>query len=79
MRRLTGLPPEILALPLPGHSRGHAAIAVDTGHGWLVHAGDAYFHRPPVPSLLFGHLGGGGGATQLMPGLGRTDHATSFR
>jgi glyoxylase-like metal-dependent hydrolase (beta-lactamase superfamily II) len=45
VRQLQGLPPEILALPLPGHSRGHAAIAVDTGHGWLVHAGDAYFHR----------------------------------
>lgn len=45
VRQLAGLPPEILALPLPGHSRGHAAIAVDTGSGWLVHAGDAYFHR----------------------------------
>ena len=43
--QLKGLPPEILALPMPGHSRGHAAIAVDTGHGWLVHGGDAYFHR----------------------------------
>jgi glyoxylase-like metal-dependent hydrolase (beta-lactamase superfamily II) len=45
VRQLDGLPPEILALPLPGHSRGHAAIAVDTGRDWLVHAGDAYFHR----------------------------------
>jgi glyoxylase-like metal-dependent hydrolase (beta-lactamase superfamily II) len=45
VRQLAGLPPEILALPMPGHSRGHAAVAVDTGHGWLVHAGDAYFHR----------------------------------
>jgi glyoxylase-like metal-dependent hydrolase (beta-lactamase superfamily II) len=44
-RRLAGLPPEILALPMNGHSRGHAAIAVDTGRGWLLHAGDAYFHR----------------------------------
>lgn len=44
-RQLQGLPPEILALPMSGHSRGHAAIAVDTGNGWLVHAGDAYFHR----------------------------------
>ena len=44
-RQLAGLPPEILALPMAGHSRGHAAVAVDTGHGWLVHAGDAYFHR----------------------------------
>jgi glyoxylase-like metal-dependent hydrolase (beta-lactamase superfamily II) len=45
VRQLNGLPPEILALPLPGHSRGHAAIAVDTGRGWLVHAGDAYFEH----------------------------------
>jgi glyoxylase-like metal-dependent hydrolase (beta-lactamase superfamily II) len=45
VRQLRGLPPELLALPMPGHSPGHAAIAVDTGHGWLVHAGDAYFHR----------------------------------
>ncbi len=45
VRQLRGLPPEILALPMPGHSPGHALIAVDTGHGWLVHGGDAYFHR----------------------------------
>jgi len=45
VRQLAGLPPEILALPMGGHSRGHASIAVDTGRGWLVHAGDAYFHR----------------------------------
>jgi glyoxylase-like metal-dependent hydrolase (beta-lactamase superfamily II) len=45
VRRLDGLPPEILALPMAGHSLGHAAIAVDAGRGWLVHAGDAYFHR----------------------------------
>lgn len=48
VRRLEGLPPEILALPMAGHSRGHAAIAVDTGEGWLVHAGDAYFHRSVI-------------------------------
>lgn len=47
-RQLDGLPPEILALPLHGHSRGHAAVAVDTGRGWLVHAGDAYFHRSVI-------------------------------
>jgi glyoxylase-like metal-dependent hydrolase (beta-lactamase superfamily II) len=45
VRGLEGLPPEILALPMAGHSRGHASIAIDTGRGWLVHAGDAYFHR----------------------------------
>jgi len=48
VRQLEGLPPEILALPMHGHSRGHAAIAVDTARGWLVHAGDAYFHRSVV-------------------------------
>ncbi len=48
VRQLDGLPPEILALPMHGHSRGHAAIAVDTGSGWLVHAGDAYFHRSVI-------------------------------
>jgi glyoxylase-like metal-dependent hydrolase (beta-lactamase superfamily II) len=48
VRQLAGLPPEILAIPLGGHSRGHAAIAVDTGRGWLVHAGDAYFHRSAI-------------------------------
>ena len=48
VRQLRGLPPEILALPMPGHSRGHAAVAVDTGRGWLVHAGDAYFHRSVI-------------------------------
>jgi glyoxylase-like metal-dependent hydrolase (beta-lactamase superfamily II) len=45
VRQLDGLPPEILALPMAGHSQGSALIAVDTGRGWLVHAGDAYFHR----------------------------------
>lgn len=48
VRQLRGLPPEILALPTPGHSHGHACIAVDTGAGWLVHAGDAYFHRSVI-------------------------------
>ncbi|MGE0707948.1 MAG: MBL fold metallo-hydrolase [Planctomycetota bacterium] len=44
VRQLQGLPPEVLIVPLAGHSRGHCAVAVDTGAGWLVHAGDAYFH-----------------------------------
>jgi glyoxylase-like metal-dependent hydrolase (beta-lactamase superfamily II) len=35
----------VLGVPLPGHSRGHAAIAVDGGDRWLLHAGDAYFDR----------------------------------
>ncbi len=48
VRDLVGLPPEILAVPLPGHTVGHAAIAVDAEGGWLLHAGDAYFHAATV-------------------------------
>lgn len=43
VRELDGLPPEILLVPLAGHSAGHAAVAVDGPDGWLLHAGDAYF------------------------------------
>ncbi len=45
---LAGLPEEILAVPLPGHTRGHSAVAVHAGGRWLLHAGDAYFHRSTV-------------------------------
>lgn len=52
VRDLPGLPPEILAVPLLGHSRGHVGVAVDTGAGWLLHAGDAY----AFPSAIAGGL-----------------------
>jgi glyoxylase-like metal-dependent hydrolase (beta-lactamase superfamily II) len=42
---LDGLPPEILMVPLCGHTAGHAGVAVQTGSGWLLHAGDAYLHH----------------------------------
>ncbi|MGA8852354.1 MAG: MBL fold metallo-hydrolase [Aeromicrobium sp.] len=36
--------PGITYVPMPGHTRGHAAVAVDAGpRGLLVHAGDAVF------------------------------------
>lgn len=44
IRNATGLSPDIVLVPLPGHSRGLMGVAVrrpdDT---WLLHAGDAYF------------------------------------
>ena len=43
VRGLEGLPPEILLVPLLGHTLGHAGVAVDAGDHWLLHAGDAYF------------------------------------
>jgi glyoxylase-like metal-dependent hydrolase (beta-lactamase superfamily II) len=49
---IEGLPPEILAIPMPGHTHGHALVAVDGPDGWLLHCGDAYFDehivRPAV-------------------------------
>ncbi len=48
VRPLRGLPPEILLVPLPGHTHGHSGVAVDTGEGWLLHAGDAYFFHGEV-------------------------------
>ncbi|WP_301073779.1 MBL fold metallo-hydrolase [Sphingomonas sp.] len=46
VRDLPGLPPEILMIPLPGHTWGHAGVAVQRDDGrWLLHAGDAYFYR----------------------------------
>ena len=50
VRALEGLPPEILFVSLPGHTWGHAGIAIQTGDGWFLHAGDAYFYRGEVGS-----------------------------
>jgi len=50
---------DMLMVPLPGHTRGHSAVAVRRpSGGWFLHAGDAYFFhaeklRPPrCPSGL---------------------------
>jgi glyoxylase-like metal-dependent hydrolase (beta-lactamase superfamily II) len=48
VQELRGLPPELLMLPLRGHTEGHACIAVERPSGPLVHAGDAYFHRTSI-------------------------------
>jgi glyoxylase-like metal-dependent hydrolase (beta-lactamase superfamily II) len=48
LRILPGLDLELAMIPLPGHSRGHTGVAVNTGAGWLLHCGDAYFHHGEV-------------------------------
>jgi glyoxylase-like metal-dependent hydrolase (beta-lactamase superfamily II) len=48
VRVLSGLDAEILMIPLPGHTLGHTGVAVRHGDGWLLHCGDAYFHRGEV-------------------------------
>jgi glyoxylase-like metal-dependent hydrolase (beta-lactamase superfamily II) len=52
IRTLPGSRDEILLVPLTGHTRGHCGVAVNAsssgGSGWLLHCGDAYFHRGEV-------------------------------
>lgn len=45
VRNLDGLPPEILLVPLFGHTVGHTGVAVRSNNGWVLHAGDAYYQR----------------------------------
>jgi glyoxylase-like metal-dependent hydrolase (beta-lactamase superfamily II) len=45
---LAGLPPEILLIPLAGHTAGHCAVAMKDGEKWLLHAGDAIYHHGQV-------------------------------
>jgi glyoxylase-like metal-dependent hydrolase (beta-lactamase superfamily II) len=58
VRILTDSDAEILLVPLIGHSRGHTAVAIRSGEGWLLHCGDAYFHHgemstpPSCPPML---------------------------
>jgi glyoxylase-like metal-dependent hydrolase (beta-lactamase superfamily II) len=52
VRDIPGLPPEILMVPLVGHTLGHAGIAVrEDSARWQLLAGDAYFdHDEMHPS-----------------------------
>lgn len=47
-RILPGIDTEVLLVPTLGHSSGHTAVAVNAGDRWLLHCGDAYFHRGQV-------------------------------
>jgi len=53
IRELTGLPPEIVLVPLHGHTRGHCGVAVDTGDGWVLHCGDAYYVKQELTKAPF--------------------------
>jgi glyoxylase-like metal-dependent hydrolase (beta-lactamase superfamily II) len=48
LRLLPEIEPEIVMIPLVGHSHGHTGIAVRDGDRWLLHCGDAYFNRHEV-------------------------------
>ncbi|AUW57304.1 MBL fold metallo-hydrolase [Sphingobium sp. SCG-1] len=53
VRDLEGLPPEILLIPLAGHTWGHSGVAVQGPDGWLLHAADAYFYRGEIGSKAY--------------------------
>lgn len=39
---------DVVLVSLPGHTRGHAAVAVNDGRRWLLHAGDAFYHPATI-------------------------------
>ena len=47
-KELDGISPGIVLLSLPGHTRGHACVAVDAGHRWVLHCGDAFYYRGTI-------------------------------
>ncbi len=58
VRVLPGVEPEIVLVPLFGHTHGHTGVAVKQSDRWLLHCGDAFFHRgemqtpPSCPPVL---------------------------
>jgi len=43
-KELDAIAPGIVLISLPGHSRGHACVAVDAGHRWVLHCGDGFYY-----------------------------------
>lgn len=65
VRQLEGLPPELLLVPLIGHTLGHAGIAVERPEGTLFYASDAYFYHAEM-DLTFPRCTPGLSAYQTM-------------
>lgn len=57
-KELGGIAEGIVLINLPGHTRGHAAVAVDAGDRWILHAGDSFYHH--------GQLDGSGTAPRAL-------------
>lgn len=45
VHELDSVAPDVVMVPLAGHTHGHAGIAVKRPNGWLLQAGDAYFYH----------------------------------
>lgn len=63
-----GLTPEVKLVGLPGHTPGHVGVAVKQGTKWLLHAGDAYYHRDEIA----------GAARRCPPALEAMHHVHGF-
>ncbi|MFE2755849.1 MBL fold metallo-hydrolase [Actinosynnema sp. NPDC059335] len=57
--------PDVLLVPLFGHTLGHTGVAVRLGDRWLLHAGDSFFfrgeldprpHCPPALTYMQGRM-----------------------
>lgn len=44
-KELDAIAPGVVLISLPGHTRGHACVAIDAGHRWVLHCGDAFYDR----------------------------------
>lgn len=42
---------DIVMIATPGHTRGHCAVAVNGEKGWVLHAGDAFYHIGQVDGV----------------------------
>jgi glyoxylase-like metal-dependent hydrolase (beta-lactamase superfamily II) len=47
-KELGEVSPGVALISLPGHTRGHACVAVDAGDRWVLHCGDAFFHHATI-------------------------------
>ncbi len=74
IRKLNGLPEQIVLVPLPGHSAGHTGVAVETTEGWNLHAGDAYFESAQLCAPKDGSRG-----LTFFRRLADDDHAAANR
>ena len=72
VRDLGELGPDVLLVPLVGHTFGHAGVAIRTGEGWLFYAADAYFYHAEM-DLSNPHCTPGLEAYQTMMEKNRAD------
>lgn len=74
IRDMPGLPSELVLVPLVGHTRGHCGVAVDTGNGWILHCGDAFYVKEELRETGKAHIG-----VRVFRRFAHFDHAQAMR